>query len=96
MKKILLIGALGLCVLGLTGCNFTAKHFGGTINIELPKNQKLVEATWKDDSLWYLTKPMRVGDVVETYTFQEDSNFGALEGKVIFKESMREGELKGK
>lgn len=39
------------------------------MTLELPANQKLVMITWKDDSLWYLTKPMTEEDVAETYTF---------------------------
>ena len=38
--------------------------------------------TWKDSDLWYLTKPMTDDDVAETYTFQEDSKMGVLEGTV--------------
>ena len=89
MKKLLVIGLLGLIAFGLTGCNAMSRSFGGTINVNIPENQKLVQATWKESSLWYLTKPMKQEDVAETYTFQEDSNFGVLEGKVVFKESKK-------
>ena len=95
MKKLLVIGTIVLS-LALTGCNAGSRHFGGTINIDLPKNQKLITATWKEDSLWYLTKPMNNNEIAETYVFQEDSNFGVLEGKVIFKESKKELVIKNK
>lgn len=65
-----------------------AKAYGGTATIELKPKHKLVDATWKGEAdLWYLARPMREGEVAETYAFQEDSNYGFLEGTVIFKES---------
>lgn len=88
MKKLIIAGMVFLS-LSLTGCdNYSAKQFGGTMTVELPKGQKLVNATWKNDAdLWYLTKPMTEKDVAETYEFIEDSTLGIAEGKVIFKES---------
>lgn len=60
--------------------NQRAKTFGGNAKIELPAGQKLINATWKDDNLWYLSRPMREGETPETYTFQEESSFGILQG----------------
>lgn len=80
MKKfILLVLTVSLMTL-LSGCNAVARSFGGSQTINLPKGQKLVNVTWKEDSAWFLTKPMSQNDVEETYTFNEDSNFGVLEG----------------
>lgn len=90
MDKKKILAMLIICCIGansLTGCNWTAKHIGGEANIELPAGQKLVEATWKGDSLWCLTRPMREGEEPETWTLQEDSNYGVLEGTVTIKES---------
>ena len=85
MKKIIL---LAIMVLSLTGCQNTAKNFGGSMTIELPKGQKLEEITWKDDSdLWYLTRPMREDDIAEIHTFQESSEFGVFEGTVTIIET---------
>lgn len=64
-----------------------AKSYGGSTTIELPPNQKLEEITWKDDSLWYLTRPMTDDDIVETHTFQQSSSFGIFEGTVTIVES---------
>lgn len=69
-----------------------ARNYGGTATIELPKGQKLVNATWKgDDDLWYLYRPMRAGEQPETTIFQESAGgliTGAVKsGTVIFKES---------
>lgn len=89
MKKKIIGGIALLAVMGfgLTGCKSVAKSMGGTISIDVPEGQKLIEATWKDSDVWYLTRPMREDEKPETFTLQEDSNFGIMEGKVIFKES---------
>jgi len=64
------------------------KLFGGTQTVDLPVKTKLVNVTWKDDSnMWILTRPMRENETPETLTFSEKSNFGVMEGTVIFKES---------
>jgi hypothetical protein len=72
--------------LGLFSCteNSRAKMWGGTMKIELEPGQKLVDVTWKETSLWYMTKPMNSSDVAETYEFVENSSWGMVEGKVIF------------
>ena len=69
--------------------NTRSRVWGGTMTIELPKGQKLVEATWKGDgnSLWYLTEPMDSNYIPKTKAFQEDSRFGVLKGTVVFIES---------
>lgn len=89
VKKKIIGGIALLVVMGfsLTGCKSVAKSYGGTISINVPKGQKVIEATWKDSDVWYLTRPMREGEEPETFTLQEDSNLGIIEGKVIFKES---------
>ena len=51
---------------------------GGSMMLELPAGVKLEEITWKDDSLWYLTRPMREGEEPETHTFQQSSEFGVF------------------
>ena len=80
--------ALLVAVLALSACtpNQLAKNFGGTMTKDLPAGEKLVVATWKEASLWYLTRPMRSGEVAERYIFQEDSEFGMVQGTVIFQE----------
>ena len=62
------------------------KNWGGTMNIEIEPNQKLVEVTWKDDSLWLLTKDMQEQDIAENYRFQEKDVTGILEGTVFIEE----------
>lgn len=87
MKKLIL--SIGLALTILTACtdNQSVRQFGGTATLDLPQNQKLVNATWKQDNLWVLTKEMSSTDSAETYNFKEDSSFGIMEGTYIIKES---------
>ncbi len=86
MKKAILAIAV---IVSMASCtqNERAKSFGGTATINLPQGQKLVNITWKEDQIWYLTRPMSSTDSAETYTFQEESSYGVMEGTVILKES---------
>lgn len=76
------VGALSGC-----GANHAARSWGGTMTVDLPAGEKLQGVTWKDDELWYLTRPMREDEEPEEWTMQEQSNYGIFEGEVIFKES---------
>lgn len=88
MKKIFSI-ALVMMALVVSSCtdNQRARMYGGTMKVELPKGQRLVEATWKNHNLWYLTEPMDSDYIPKIKTFKEDSNFGIVEGDVIFIET---------
>lgn len=85
MKK-KLSAILTLLVLSLSLCGCTKQHmareFGGSMKLELPANQKLEEITWKDNTLWYLTRPMREDEEAETHVFQASSAWGVFEGTV--------------
>lgn len=90
MKTKIIAGILALIVclcIGIAGRQATTRSFGGEMTIELDPNVKLEEITWKDNDLWYLTRPMTEDDVAETHTFQQSSNFGVLEGTVTIIES---------
>ena len=92
MKKVLVIAivlVIFIIVSILCGCteHGRARKYGGKMTITLPKGQKLIEATWKEASLWYLTEPMDSGYNPKTKTFCEDSRFGVLEGEITFIES---------
>lgn len=86
MKQIIL--ATIFATLATCGCtdNSSAKNYGGTQNIHLKPGRKFLNATWKDQNLWYLTRVMREGETPESYSFKEKSNFGVLEGEIIFHE----------
>ena len=84
MKKLIVILLMFLC---LTSCDQSITcTMGGTTKIELEPGEKLVEATWKGDDIWYLVEPMDSDYVPKTKTFKESSRIGVLEGKVIFYE----------
>ncbi len=86
-KSILLITViLGLSFTSCTD-NSRARHWGGSQTINLDKGEKLIEATWKESGLWYLTRPMRENEKAEIFIFREDSQYGIMEGKVIFIET---------
>lgn len=74
-------------VLGSCTENTRVKNFGGEGIINLPQGRKLVNVTWKDTQLWYITRQMRPDDVVETYIFQEESSWGVIEGSYNIVES---------
>lgn len=86
-KALITIVAISIGAFSLTGCQSAAKNFGGSTTVKLEPNQKLEEITWKDNSLWYLTRPMTEDDVAETHTFQESTDFGVLEGTVTVVET---------
>lgn len=85
MKKkivdILCVICMASCLFGCTEQGMTYE-LGGSMTLELPANEKLEEITWKDDNLWYLTRPMREDEEAETHTFHESSSYGVFEGTV--------------
>jgi hypothetical protein len=87
-KLIVLVIAL-IFTISLTSCteNQRAKQFGGNMTVNLPKGQKLINVTWKNDNAWYLTRPMAPTDIAESYSFNEESSFGIWEGTITLKES---------
>lgn len=100
MKKIfisraaaIIVATVCLLLALLTGCGDVkqslARDFGGTTTVNLEPNLKLEEITWKDDDLWYLTRPMREDEEPETHTFTEKGGLGTVfdGGTVIVVES---------
>ena len=88
MKRMMLIlMVVVLCIFLFAGCQRATKSLGGSMEIKLEPNTKLELITWKDDSLWYLTRPMREDDVAETHTYQQQTEFGVFEGTVTIIET---------
>lgn len=88
MRKIILIlSAIIISTSLLTGCHTVTKTFGGSMTIELEPNTKLELITWKEDSLWYCTRPMREEEFPETHTYKQQSEFGVFEGTVTIIET---------
>ena len=86
--RLLIALSIVLTIALIGGCTEKqrAKKLGGSMTVRLECGQKLFDVTWKDNNLWYATRPMRYDEVPETYTFVEDSSFGVMEGKVTFVE----------
>jgi hypothetical protein len=80
---------LALVIVISTSCTQQAvtRTWGGSMDIELEPNDKLMEITWKDDDLWILTKKMSDDDVAEEYNFYESSSLGVFEGSINIKET---------
>jgi len=79
MKKLILLLSISLSLFSCTE-NSRVKNFGGEGVLNLPKGQKLVNVTWKETQLWYLTRPMHNNETAETYQFQEESSWGVIQG----------------
>lgn len=86
-KVAIVLMAISMTVMSLTGCQTVTKNYGGEMTVNLEPNRKLEEVTWKDNSLWYLTRPMTDEDVAETHSFQQQTDFGVFEGTVTIVES---------
>lgn len=86
MKKLILIVVALICMCSCTE-QIRTRQFGGKMEIRLPAGQELMEATWKDDDLFYLTRPMAPDYVPVTKTFQESSSWGVMESTVYFIET---------
>jgi hypothetical protein len=80
MKRLFLsLVAISLIATSCTE-NERVKNFGGEGTINLPAGRKLINITWKDTEIWYLTRKMKDTDSAETYQFQEESSWGTIEG----------------
>lgn len=86
MRKILMIVLVAISLVSCTQ-NQRVKALGGSGTINLPKGEKLINITWKEQQIWYLTRPMDSTDVAQTYKFREESSFGLVEGTYIIVET---------
>ena len=83
MKKFILIISILFCLCSCTEQQ-RAREFGGTMEINLPPGEELMEVTWKDNELFYLTRPMSDDYIPVKKTFKEKSPVGLIEGTVYF------------
>ena len=83
MKKFIIVALIAIFALGVFGCtsNQRARTWGGNEVITLKPGQRLDNITWKLDQLWLLqhSEPSKKP---QTYTFEEKSSFGMVEGKI--------------
>jgi hypothetical protein len=85
MRTIIILVGLVFLACGCTA-QIRAKKFGGNASVAMPAGQKVVNATWKDDDLWILTRQAHPGEQPETLVLRESSSWGVLEGKVTILE----------
>ncbi len=87
MKKIIL--TLVFIAIIITSCTeqTRARYYGGDAIIRLQPGEKLIEATYKDNDIWYLVEPMEDDYIPKTKIFRESSSYGILEGTVTFIET---------
>ena len=83
MKKIILV-LIVICMTFIYCGQYSARKFGGETTISLEPGEKVVEATWRGNSLWYLVEPMDSDYVPKTKIFKESSLMGIAEGEVKF------------
>ena len=80
MKKLLF---LLLTIVSISSCteNERAKNFGGKEDITLKPSEEFVNATWKDDNLWLITKDTLTNE----YIMRKKSSYGVWEGEIRVK-----------
>ena len=84
MKKILICLA---AIVAVSCENYTTKHLGGTMTINVEPGYKVTSATFKDDEIWYFVEPMDSDYTPKEKKLVEKSKYGALEGTIIFNET---------
>jgi len=88
MKKLFGILLVATMLLSISCTeNSRVKNFGGTGDITLQPDTKLVLVTWKDDNLWILTEAMPVDYNPKSYKLFEKSSWGMIEGTYNIYES---------
>lgn len=86
MKKFILIIVALICMCSCTE-QIRTRRFGGEMTINLPAGQELMMVTWKENELFYLTRPMSDDYVPIKKTLQESSGWGIMESTVYFIET---------
>lgn len=85
MKKILIC----LAALVAVSCeNYATKHMGATMTIDVEPGYKVTSATFKEGEIWFFVEKMDNTYVPTQKKFVEKSMFGALEGTIIFNETL--------
>jgi hypothetical protein len=85
--KYILAFVLVATALGCTQ-NRRARSWGGTAKVTLPAGERLINVTWKDSDLWYLTEPVSDSNYTpRDFYFREKSSLGLMEGTYIIHES---------
>ena len=82
MKKLITLSVILL----LASCTEQARtrKLGGKTEIKLPKGERLLNATWKDSNIFYLTEPYDSNYKPKKKIFRESSSFGIYQSEVLF------------
>lgn len=84
MKKLLICL---FAILAMSCENYTTKHLGGTMTINVEPGYKVTNATFKEDEIWYFIEPMDSTYTPSQKKFVEKSMCGVIEGTIIFNET---------
>lgn len=84
MKRILICLA---AIMAVSCENYTTKHWGGTMTINVEPGYKVTSATFKNEEIWYFVEPMDSNYTPSQKKLVEKSMYGALEGTIIFNET---------
>ena len=63
-----------------------AGYFGGESSINVPYGEEVLTATWKEDDIWYFTRPMSDDYVPQVKALRQESSHGFYHGVVYFYE----------
>lgn len=57
-NKIITIIMLSIIITSFTSCtdNQRIKYIGGKMEVSVPANEEFINATWKEDDLWIITR----------------------------------------
>ena len=82
----ILVGVVLAILLSACTDNTSTRRFGGSSEVSIPCDHKLMNVTWKQNDMWLHIRPMVQGDVPQKTFFIEKSMWGILEGKVEINE----------
>lgn len=86
MKKILFVFITCMVLMSCSKQAIT-RRYGGNMTVNLKPGERLIEATWKENSVWYLVEPMDSDYKPKTKVFKENSALGIVEGSITFVET---------
>ena len=91
-KHIVLLLVIILPLITFSSCTeqTRVRTLGGSMQVRLPVNKKLVMCTWKDSSLFYLLEDMEDTYVPKKKYFFESSALGVLQTEITFIETRKE------
>lgn len=87
MKKILFVLIACVCMSLMSCDQVISRKFGGNTTINLKPGERLVEATWKENNIWYLVEHMDSNYEPKVKTLKESSVLGVAEGSITFIET---------